>query len=127
MWHGYTDVEAKSLKSQVDAFNRSHSAVQVKLQFYGSADYALQKVLTAIAGGKYPDIAYLYGSWAANIAKSPKVLNLTRLVKQRSFHYNDLWPAARAVNSVDGKTIAVPALIDNLALVYNKKLFRQAH
>ena len=67
MWHGYTDVEAKALKSQVDAFNRSHSAVQVKLQFYGNADYALQKVLTAISGGKYPDIAYLYGSWAANL------------------------------------------------------------
>src|SRR5690242_13813646 len=126
MWHGYTDVEGKALKAQVDAFNRSQSAVRVKLQFYGNADYALQKVLTAISGGKYPDIAYLYGSWAANIAKSPKTLDLTQRVHQASFHFNDIWPAARFAATVNGKVVGVPALIDNLALVYNKKLFRKA-
>jgi multiple sugar transport system substrate-binding protein len=127
LWHGYTDYEAKAINNAVATYNKTHPRVHVTAQFYGNADYALQKVLTSIAGGKYPDIAYLYGSWAANIAKSPKTLNMTRMVKQQSFHYNDLWPAARAVGSVNGKVIAVPALIDNLALVYNKKLFRQAH
>jgi multiple sugar transport system substrate-binding protein len=126
MWHGYTDVEGKALKARVDAFNRSQSAVRVKLQFYGNADYALQKVLTAISGGKYPDIAYLYGSWAANIAKSPKTLDLTQRVHQPGFHFDDIWPAARLAATVNGKVIGVPALIDNLALVYNKKLFRKA-
>jgi multiple sugar transport system substrate-binding protein len=126
MWHGYTDVEGKALKAQVDEFNRSQSAVKVKLQFYGNADYALQKVLTAISGGKYPDIAYLYGSWAANIAKSPKTLDLTQRVKEPGFRFNDIWPAARLAATVNGKVIGLPALIDNLALVYNKKLLRQA-
>jgi multiple sugar transport system substrate-binding protein len=126
MWHGYTDVEGKALKAQVDQFNRSQSAVHVNLQFYGNADYALQKVLTAISGGKYPDIAYLYGSWAANIAKSPKTLDLTQRVKEPGFQFNDIWRAARLAATVNGKVVALPALIDNLALVYNKKLFRLA-
>jgi multiple sugar transport system substrate-binding protein len=126
MWHGYTDVEGKALKAQIDQYNRSQSAVHVNLQFYGNADYALQKVLTAISGGKYPDIAYLYGSWAANIAKSPKTLDLTQRVKEPGFNFKDIWPAARLAATVNGKVIALPALIDNLALVYNKKLFRQA-
>jgi multiple sugar transport system substrate-binding protein len=126
LWHGYTDYEAKAINNAVATYDKAHPRVHVTAQFYGNADYALQKVLTAIAGGKYPDIAYLYGSWAANIAKSSKVLNLTRMVKQPSFRYSDLWPAARAVGSVGGKVIGVPALIDNLALVYNKKLFRKA-
>jgi len=127
LWHGYTDYEAKAINAAVATYNKSHPKVHVTAQFYGNSDYALQKVLTAIAGGKYPDIAYLYGSWAANIAKSPKALDLTKLVKQRSFHYKDLWPAARLAAKVKGKVIGAPALIDNLALVYNKKLFRQAH
>jgi multiple sugar transport system substrate-binding protein len=126
MWHGYTEVEGKALKTQVDQFNRSQSAVHVNLQFYGNADYALQKVLTAISGGKYPDIAYLYGSWAANIAKSPKTLDLTQHVKEPAFQFNDIWRAARLAATVNGKVVGLPALIDNLALVYNKKLFRQA-
>ena len=34
--------------------------------------------------------------------------------------------AARTVSTVDGKVIGVPALVDNLALIYNKKLFDDA-
>jgi multiple sugar transport system substrate-binding protein len=127
LWHGYTDYEGRAIKNAVATFNRTHPKIHVTAQFSAANDYSLQKLLTAIAGGKYPDISYLFGSWAANIAKSPKTLDLTRLVKQPSFHYNDLWPAERAVGRVSGKVVAVPALIDNLALVYNKKLFRQAH
>jgi multiple sugar transport system substrate-binding protein len=126
LWHGYTDYEGKAIKNAVATYNRTHPNVHVTAQFAAANDYSLTKLLTAIAGGKYPDISYLFGSWAANIAKSPKTVDLTRWVKQRSFHYSDLWPAARAVGSVKGKVVGVPALIDNLALVYNKKLFRQA-
>jgi multiple sugar transport system substrate-binding protein len=127
LWHGFTDYEQKALDSQVATFNRSQSAIEVKVQFYGNTDYALQKVLTAISGGKYPDIAYLYGSWAANIAKSTKTLDLTKRVREPDFHFADIWPAARLAATVDGKVVGLPALIDNLALVYNKKLFTQAH
>ena len=126
LWHGFTDYEATSLKSQIDKFNKSQSDVRVRAQFYGDAEYGLQKVLTAISGGKYPDIAFLFGSYAANIAKSPKTLDLTRRVREPAFRYNDIWPAARLAGTVDGRVVALPALIDNLALVYNRKLFKQA-
>jgi multiple sugar transport system substrate-binding protein len=87
----------------------------------------LQKVLAAIAGGKPPDISYLYGSWAANIATSPAVVNLTqRLAQDKSFGWNHFWQVEREVATVNGKVVGVPALVDNLALVYNKKLFAQA-
>jgi multiple sugar transport system substrate-binding protein len=127
LWHGYTSYEGKAIDKAVATYNRTHPNVHVTAQFAAANDYSLTKLETAIAGGKYPDISYLFGSWAANIAKSPKTLDLTELVKQPSFHYDDLWPAARAVGRVSGKVVGVPALIDNLALVYNKKLFRQAH
>jgi multiple sugar transport system substrate-binding protein len=126
LWHGFMDYEATSLKAQIDKFNRSQSSVRVKAQFYGDAEYGLQKVLTAISGGKYPDISFLYGSYAANIAKSPKTLDLTKRVHEPGFNYADIWPAAQRAGTVNGRVVALPALIDNLALVYNKKLFRQA-
>jgi multiple sugar transport system substrate-binding protein len=126
LWHGFTAYEAKAVNAAVDEYNASQSHVHVQAQFYGNADYALQKVLTAIAGGKYPDIAYLYGSWAATIAKSPKTVDLTRRVRDPSFRYTDIWPAARLAATVNGKVVGLPALIDNLALVYNKKLLRAA-
>ena len=127
LWHGFTDTEARALNRAVAHFNKTHPKIQVTAQFYGNTDYALQKVLTAIAGGKPPDISYLYGSWAANIAKNPKVVRIDDLMKGTpSFDWNDFWPAERKAATVDGNVVGVPALVDNLALVYNKKLFDAA-
>ena len=77
LWHGYTDVEATSIKALAKQFNATHPNITVTAQFYGNSDYALQKVLAAIAGGKPPDISYLYGSWAANIATNPSTVDLS--------------------------------------------------
>jgi multiple sugar transport system substrate-binding protein len=126
LWEGYTMVEANAIKALSRQFNATHPNITVTPQYYGNSDYALQKVLAAIAGGKPPDISYLYGSWAANIATNPGTVNLTPYIESPSFGWNDFWPAERAVATVNGKVIGVPALVDNLALVYNKRLFAQA-
>jgi multiple sugar transport system substrate-binding protein len=128
LWHGYVDVEGKALADAAKRFNATHSKIHVTVQNYGNADYALQKVLTAIRGGSYPDIVYLYGSWAANMARTPKAVDVAPLIKDDpSINWNDFWPAERQAVTVGDKIIGVPALVDNLALVYNKKLFDQAH
>ncbi len=127
MWHGYTETEAVAIKKLVAEFNASHPNITVSAQSYGNSDYALQKVLAAIAGGKPPDISYLYGSWAPNIATNPGVVSLNKLIAaDPSFNWNDFYPAERQQATVGGKIVGVPALVDNLALVYNKKLFAQA-
>ena len=126
VWHGYEDIEGKAMTSAAARFNASHPKIHVTVQNYGNADYALQKVLTAIRGGAYPDIAYLYGSWAANIARSPTAVDLSSKIKEPGVNWNDFWPAERQAVQVGDKVIGMPALVDNLALVYNKKLFDQA-
>jgi multiple sugar transport system substrate-binding protein len=127
VWHGYTETEAVAFKKLVAQFNATHPSITVTAQSYGNSDYALQKVLAAIAGGKPPDVSYLYGSWAPNIATNPGVVTLNKLIaSDASFNWNDFYPAERQQATVDGKIVGVPALVDNLALVYNKKLFAQA-
>ena len=93
---------------------------------YVNNDNTLQKVLTAVRGGSPPDIAYLYGSWAPNVAQIPQVVNLTQVVKRPGVNWNDFWVGERDVATVNGKVIGIPALVDNLAVVYNKTLFAKA-
>jgi multiple sugar transport system substrate-binding protein len=127
IWHGYEDVEGKAMKDAVARFNASHPNIHVTQQFYGNADYVLQHVLTAIRGGSIPDITYLYGTWAAKLAQAPKVVDLAPLIQaDPSVNWNDFWPAERQAVQVGDKIVGMPALVDNLALVYNKKLFDQA-
>jgi len=125
IWEGYTQVEAKAFAHLVSEYEATHPGQKVNT-LYVNSDNTLQKVLTAVRGGSPPDIAYLYGSWAPNVAQIPQVVNLTQVVQRPSVNWNDFWTGERAVATVNGKVIGIPALVDNLAVVYNKTLFAKA-
>ncbi len=132
MWMGYTppppqntSYEFLSLQKLVDAYNASQSDVHVTMQYVNS-DFALQKVTVALQGDKAPDISYQYGTNMPQLAQTPKVVDLTDRVNDPSFNWNDFFEGERAVATVDERVLGIPALVDNLAVVYNKDLFKQA-
>jgi multiple sugar transport system substrate-binding protein len=125
IWEGWTGAEAKAFAHLVAEYQAQHPGQKVST-LYVNNDNTLQKVLTAVRGGSQPDIAYLYGSWAPNVAQIPQVVNLTQVVAQSGVNWNDFWSGERDVATVNGKVIGVPALVDNLAVVYNKTLFAKA-
>jgi multiple sugar transport system substrate-binding protein len=125
IWEGYTGPEATAFKQLVAKYEAAHPTVKIS-PLYVNNDDTLQKVLTAVKGGSPPDIAYLYGSWAPQVAEIPSVVNLTQVVQQAGVNWNDFYVGERDVATVKGKVIGIPALVDNLAVVYNKKLFQQA-
>src|SRR5277367_1182815 len=125
IWEGWTGAEATAYAHLVAEYEAAHPGVKVS-SLYVNNDDTLQKVLTAVRGGSTPDIAYLYGSWAPNVAEIPQVVNLTQVVKQPGVNWDDFFSGERDVATVNGKVIGIPALVDNLAVVYNKKLFEQA-
>jgi multiple sugar transport system substrate-binding protein len=132
MWMGYTppppqnqSYEFLSLQKIVDAYNASQSEAHITMQYLNS-DFALQKATVALQGNKAPDISYQYGTNMPQLAQTPKVVDLTDRVSDPSFNWNDFFEGERAVATVDGRVLGVPALVDNLAVVYNKDLFKQA-
>ncbi|MBO0835252.1 MAG: extracellular solute-binding protein, partial [Actinobacteria bacterium] len=122
IWEGYTGPEGTAFKHLLTEWNNAHPSEQVTSQFVNN-DNSLPKLLTAVKGGSQPDIAYVFGSWAPNVAEIPQVVNLTSVVQQPGVNWNDFWTGERAVATVNGKVIGIPALVDDLAVVYNKTLF----
>src|SRR5262245_63733795 len=126
-WHAQTDIDAKVMQQLVNSFNASHPHVAVQASSGGVATGdLLPKVTTALAAGTAPDVAYIYGSYSANIAQSGKTVNLKNIIHSPGYNWNDLYPASQQIVSPGGKVIGFPALIDNLSVIYNKKLFAAA-
>jgi multiple sugar transport system substrate-binding protein len=125
IWEGFTGIEAKTFAHMVKQYEAQNPGQKVSSLFVNN-DNTLQKVLTAVRGGSPPDIAYLYGSWAPNVAQIPQVVNLTKVVQRPGVNWSDFFVGERDVATVKGKVIGVPALVDNLAVVYNKTLFAKA-
>ena len=126
VWHGEVDVSGKSLTSLARTWNAENPKQKVKLVFDGGSDGVLQKTVAGFTAGNYPDLVYQYGSSAAQLARQPKLVDLTATTKKSSFDWEDFYPSERDAATVDGRVVAVPALVDNLALVYNKQLFQDA-
>jgi len=127
MWHGQNDIAGKVLGQLADEFNRTHKDIQIKATTGGVvADQMRQKITTALASGDYPDIAYIFGSDLANLARSDKVMDLTDKVNAPDFGWDDYYTPARDATMVNGRVRALPALVDDLAVVYNKKAFKDA-
>ncbi|QXJ20753.1 ABC transporter substrate-binding protein [Actinomadura graeca] len=127
IWHGQDDMAAGSMEKLVASFNRSHPNIKVKTDSGGAtADTMLPKVTAAFAADTYPDIAYMYGSWAAALARSPKVPDLKRYIGAPGVGWNDFWANTREAAAVNGKVIGFPAVSDNLTVLYNKKMLADA-
>ncbi|MEV6982522.1 ABC transporter substrate-binding protein [Sphaerisporangium sp. NPDC051017] len=126
LWHGQADTGRKAIERLVKDFERTHPGIRIDTSGGVIADAMLQKVTAALAAGSYPDIAYIFGSDLANVARSPQVADLTDLVNSGPTPWTDYWAPAREAVTVKGRVKAVPALLDSLAVVCNKKLFRAA-
>ncbi|SFJ41037.1 carbohydrate ABC transporter substrate-binding protein, CUT1 family [Streptosporangium canum] len=127
IWHGQEDESAKSIEKLVARFNQTHRDVRVRTESGGAtADGMLPKITAALASDAYPDIAYLYGSWAANVARSPKVADLSEHVKDPAVGWTDFWANEREAVTVQGKVIGFPAVVDNMVVLYNRKLLAKA-
>jgi multiple sugar transport system substrate-binding protein len=124
-WHGYSDAEADSLNALLDEWNADHPDIKVD-PLYVNNDRALQKLTVALQGGEPPDITYQYGSSMAGVAAAPGLVDLTDWVQQPEVDWEDFIAGAREAATVDGKVLGIPALVDNLAIVYNKDLFDAA-
>ena len=127
-WTGQDDSSQVYIDKLVEKFEAEHPNVTIDAT-PGSAttDDLLGQLSASFAGGTYPDISYAYGSWASELANSGRTLDLTEsLANDADVHWDEFSEAAQATASPDGKTIGFPAVVDNLAVVYNKQLFADA-
>jgi multiple sugar transport system substrate-binding protein len=127
MWHGQADEGKATLDKLVAAFQAKNPKIKVNATSGGVlADSMLQKITTALSSGQYPDIAYIFGPDIASVARSPKVAHLGKYANAASVKWDDFYPAARDAVTVDGEPRGFPALVDNLCVAYNKKVFKDA-
>jgi multiple sugar transport system substrate-binding protein len=127
LWHGQNDVGKAAIERLVADFEQAHPDIHVDMGGGGVlADAMLQKVMAALAAGSYPDIAYIFGSDLASVARSPRVVDLTDTVNEGPTPWPEYWEPVRAAVTVNGHVRAAPALLDSLAVVCNRTLFDEA-
>lgn len=127
-WTGQADAAETLLEGLAKDYERLHPNVTIDVSSGApSTEDLLAKLSASFAGGNYPDISYAFGSWASQLEASNRTLDITKQVAEPDVDWKGLSGAARATAQPTGKkTIGFPALVDNISLLYNKKLFDDA-
>jgi multiple sugar transport system substrate-binding protein len=126
-WTGQTAEAQALLEKKAAAFSALHPNVTINAASGApTTDQLLQKISASFAANTYPDISYAFGSWASELGASGRTLDLSASVKEPDMKWEEMPEAARLTASPGGTTIGIPALVDNLALLYNKDLFDKA-
>jgi multiple sugar transport system substrate-binding protein len=126
VWHAQTDSAQKAFHALAQKFNKTHPGIVVHDELGSNGDEMVQKLQAVIGSGDYPDIAYVYGSDVPNVSQSSKVVDISKDIKAAGFSWSSLYAAGRETATVGSKIVGFPAVIDNLAVVYNKKLLKAA-
>ena len=126
IWHAQTDSAGKTIHKLAVQFNKTHPGIVVHDELGSNGDEMVQKLQAVIGSDNYPDIAYVYGSDVPNVSQSSKVVDISKDIKAAGFSWTSLYPAGRETATVGSKIVGFPAVIDNLAVVYNKKLLKAA-
>src|SRR5450759_2761825 len=127
-WTGQADQAETILEGLAADFHTLHPNVTIRVSSGApSTEDLLQKLSASFAGGTYPDVSYAFGTWASNLEASGRTLDITSKVSDPAAKWTDFSSAAQKTAQPTGaKTIGFPAVVDNLSLLYNKKVFDAA-
>ncbi|WBU36754.1 extracellular solute-binding protein [Homoserinibacter sp. YIM 151385] len=127
-WTGQSDEAHKLLAGLAAEFEEEHPNVTIDVsEGASSTEELLQKLSAGFASGNYPDMSYAFGSWASQLEASKRTLDITEKTEEPELAWDEFSEAARAtVQPTGDRTIGVPALVDNISLIYNKTVFDEA-
>ena len=127
VWHGWPQQEAEGLRRVVAEFERTHPGIRVRLSYAANNLTSSQKLFLAIAGGVGPDLTFVDGQQLAEWAARGALVDLTDAAAAAGVRGDDFWLPRWQESVFDGRVYALPLAADpNFALVWNKRLFREA-
>jgi sn-glycerol 3-phosphate transport system substrate-binding protein len=129
-WHSMTGSKNKLLDSIVSDFNNlpeNKGKITVFSQFVGSYEEGLNKLRTALIGGKGPHIVQITDIGQRVMIDSGAIRPLQDFIDQDpTFPLNQILPPIRHYYEVKGKLYSLPFATSNPILYYNADMFKAA-
>ena len=125
-WHAMNAANQETLKRLTDRFNESQSEVQVELQYQGTYEDNLAKLLASRASGDVPALVQLHDVTTQLLVDSGMLTPVQDFIDRDNYDLSDFVQRTVDYYTVDGKLQGMPFNISNPIVYYNKVHFREA-
>lgn len=124
-WHYWDGNNGKAITDLANKFNAANKDIEVKPIFI-PGDQLMTKLQAAIASKTTPSLAAADISSMAKLRSSGALLQLDKYVKANKINLGSFYQSLLEYGKQNGKLYSLPVSTNNLALFYNKDLFKQA-
>ncbi len=129
-WHSFVSSTVPALNELIAKFEAENPGIEIKAQYVPTGDALLQKLITAIQSKTAPDISWIHSTFLQNLVQADAIYRMDEFTGGpdglSAGEMDDIYPAMRQMARWRGTLYSIPMEATNLALVYNKELFRQA-
>lgn len=122
-WHTMNQEETLTLNGLVETFMAEHPEITIDAQVVPFSD-AQNKFKTVAQAGDAPDVFRAEIAWTPEFAELGFLVPLDTLVSRED--RQDYLSSALRYNQYKGRLWGIPQVTDCLALLYNKRLLREA-
>ena len=117
--------EAKSLPKMAELFEAENPNIKVEVQAL-PWDSAHDKLLTAVASKKGPDVVQMGTTWIPEFANAKALMDLTPyLDKYPGLKQDNFYPGSVQTGTFEGAYVGVPWYIDTRVLYYRTDLLKE--
>jgi arabinogalactan oligomer/maltooligosaccharide transport system substrate-binding protein len=122
-WQTMNEQETVTLQSIVDEFETAHPNITIEMEYVPFGD-AQNKFKIASSAGNAPDVIRAEIAWTPEFAHLGYLLELDEYISSKD--KADYLKAPFAYNVYKGKIWGIPQVTDAPALLYNKRLLKEA-
>jgi multiple sugar transport system substrate-binding protein len=124
-WQYFYQSKVDLMNDLIQQFEAQNPGIKVEQVTFPYETYQ-QKVAAAVPAGEGPDAINLYYGWLPLWVKSGYIQPLPASDFSSDFFAKTFYPFVAASVNFGGKNYSVPTAVRTLALIYNKRLFREA-
>jgi multiple sugar transport system substrate-binding protein len=124
LWHAYGGTFGEQFEALVEEFNAAHPEIIIEPSYGGSLWTMRDKLFTAVAGDAAPCLAQIDQFWSSELAEAGAIVPVEDFFA--GLDREDVWPLAWATAAYDDAIWSMPFSLSNIALYYNRALFRAA-
>ncbi len=129
-WHSFVSSSVPALNDLINRFEKEHPNIIIDAQYIPTGDALIQKLVTSIQSKTAPDISWLHSDYMEDLVNADAIYKMEHFIKGKNGisekDINDIYPALLKYASWRGTLYSMPMEATNLALLYNKEMFRQA-
>lgn len=129
-WHSFISSTVPALNELIKKFEEENPGIKINAQYIPSGDALIHKLITTIKSKTAPDISWLHSDFIEDLVAADAIYKMDDFINGENGiseeDLNDIYPALLQFASWKGTLYSLPMEATNLALIYNKEMFRAA-